>query len=484
MKEKLKELSRDTAIYGISTILSRFLSFILVPFYTQVFRPAEYGIITNVYAFIAFLNVVYLYGMDASYLKYASVKEDNHREIFSTPYLFVLITSIIFSSLFVIFRLPFNDLADIPSENISVSLYVLSILFFDALAVIPFAHLRLLRKAKKFALIKTINIAVNVSLNLILILVYNMGMEAVFISNLAASVLTLILLLPDILANLNLKVDSSILRRMLRFGIPYLPAGLASMIIQVIDRPILLKLTDESTVGIYQANHKLGVFMMLFVSMFQYAWQPFFLNTAKEENAKEIFSKVLTYFILAGSIILVILSLFIEDLIKVKIFGRSIIAEEYWGGLYIIPVILLAYLFNGIYVNFTAGIFIKEKTNMVPYITGAGALANIVINYFLIPSMGMLGSGFAILISYIVMAAGLFIVVSKHYPVNYEYGKIFRIALAVTIVAVLYYTITDLTIAYKFLLLLLFMALLMIFNIINRRELKGISTLILRRKPI
>lgn len=483
MKEKLKELTKDTAIYGISTILSRFLSFILVPFYTQVFVPAEYGIITNVYAFIAFLNVIYLYGMDSAYLKYASLKEEkNSREIFSTSYLFVLLTSLVFSSLFIIFRTSFNELADIPPANVSVSVYVLAILLLDALTVIPFAHLRLVRKAKKFAFIKTINILINVTLNLVLIIGYKMGMEGVFISNLAASFITLMLLVPDILSNLNINIDRSVLIKMLKFGIPYLPAGLASMIIQVMDRPILLKLTNESTVGVYQANHKLGIFMMLFVSMFQYAWQPFFLTTAKESNAKDIFSRVLTYFILAGAVILVGLSLFIDDLVKIEIFNRTIIERRYWGGLNVVPIILLAYLFNGIYVNLTAGIFIKEKTGMIPYITGAGALANIVVNYILIPPLGMLGSAFAILTSYIVMAAGLFVVVHKHYPISYDYGKILRIAFAVAAAGVIYYILPENSLIYELLIFIIFISLLLIMKIVRVNEIKSLSGM-LRRKP-
>ena len=162
---------------------------------------------------------------------------------------------------------------------------------------------------------------------------------------------------------------------MLKFGLPYLPAGFAVMLVQVIDVPILEKLTDLETVGIYKANYKLGIFMMLFVNMFQYAWQPFFLQNAKEPNAKEMFSKILTYFTLVGSIILVVLSLFINDFVQIKFAGFSIIGSEYWAGLQIVPIVLLAYLFNGMYTVFSAGIYIEEKSIYVPFITGTGALS-------------------------------------------------------------------------------------------------------------
>ena len=157
---------------------------------------------------------------------------------------------------------------------------------------------------------------------------------------------------------------------MIKFGFPFLPAGFAIMLVQVIDVPILEKLTDLETVGIYKANYKLGIFMMLFVNMFQFAWQPFFLQNAKEPNAKEMFSKVLTYFTLVGSVILVLLSLFITDIAKIKIAGFSLIGSQYWAGLNIVPIILLAYLINGMYSVFSAGIYIEEKSIYVPIITG------------------------------------------------------------------------------------------------------------------
>ncbi|HEX2868933.1 MAG TPA: polysaccharide biosynthesis C-terminal domain-containing protein [Ignavibacteriales bacterium] len=476
MREKFKELTKDTAVYGISTILSRFLTFILVPFYSHVLGKAENGIVGYIYAYIAFLNIIYLYGMDSAYLKYASLNKDekNKKSVFSTPYIFVTLTSVIISLLIIIFRPQVNQAMDIPPGSRDISYYFTFILLFDSLAVIPFAHLRLIRKAKKFALIKTVNILVNVALNIILIRAFRLGMIAVFISNLAASVITLLLLVPDILKNLEVRIDKGLLKKMLKFGLPYLPASLASMVIQVIDRPILLMMTNESTVGVYQINYKLGIFMMLFVSMFQYAWQPFFLHNAKEENAKEIFSKVLTYFVFAGSVVLVLLSLFIGDLIRLHILGFTLIGAAYWSGAVIIPVVLLGYLFNGIYVNFTAGIFIEEKTKYLPYITGLGALINVGVNYLLIPRFGIMGAASATLASYVVMAIALFLVSQKFYKIDYEYGKLLRIMLSVLIPALVYYLVPINTLIFKFGVLLLYIVLLFSLRIINKKEVKAL----------
>ena len=486
MREKFKELTKDTAVYGISTILSRFLTFILVPFYSHVLGKSENGIVGYIYAYIAFLNIIYLYGMDSAYLKYASLNKDekNKKSVFSTPIIFVLITSIVISLLIIIFRPQVNAAMDIPAERWDISYYFTFILFFDSLAVIPFAHLRLIRNARKFALIKTINIVVNVTLNIILIRSFKMGMMAVFISNLVASVITLLLLIPEILKNLEFRINGELLKRMLRFGLPYLPASLASMVIQVIDRPILLMLTDESTVGVYQINYKLGIFMMLFVSMFQYAWQPFFLHNAKEKNAKEIFSKVLTYFVLAGSVVLVLLSLFIENLIRVHFLGFTLIGAAYWSGANIIPIVLLGYLFNGIYVNFTAGIFIEEKTKYLPYITGLGAMVNVGVNFWLIPHLGITGAASATLASYVVMAIALFIVGQKFYKIDYDYQKLFRILLSVLIPALVYYAVPNNSLLFKFGILILYAVLLFLLKIVNKSEIKALKkTFLPQRRP-
>jgi O-antigen/teichoic acid export membrane protein len=479
MKEKFKELTKDTAVYGVSTILSRFLNFILVPFYSHYLAPSEYGIVTTVYAYIAFLTIVYLYGIDSAYLKYASKSENNDpKTIFSNSFNLIFISSLAVSALLFLLRVHVNNFMELPIEYSSVTIYSIIILFLDALTAVPFAYLRINRYARKFAALKTLNILINVTLNMILIIKYRMGIEAIFISNLAASVITFLFLVPVIIRNLKINLQREVLIKLLKFGIPYLPAGLASMVIQVIDRPILLQLTDESTVGVYQANYRLGIFMMLFVSMFQYAWQPFFLNNAKEENAKEIFSKVLTYFILAGSFVLVFLSLFISDIVKFQILGKTIINSRYWGGLNIVPIVLLGYLFNGIYYNFTAGIFIEEKTKYVPYITGLGALINIIVNYLMIPHWGMTGAAFATLASYIVMALVLYIISQKFYKIRYEFGKILRIFIVLTIVSVLYYTFAEGRFYLEILLFMIFLLLISLSGVINLREVKSLKTVL------
>ena len=475
MIEKIKELTKDTALYGISTIIGRFLGFILVPFYTNVFTPEEFGIQSYIYAFLAFANIVYIYGMDAAFMKYASVHEHDKKGVFSTGFLSVSITSTIFTLILLLSLSALASFADL-SAHTNILYYVIGILLLDTLTLIPFSELRLERKATKFAVIRILNIVINVSLNFILILGYDYGIEAIFISNFIASAFSLVALSPTIIAKLELKVDMQYLKKMLFFGLTYLPASIASMIVQMIDVPIIKALTDEATLGIYRANYKLGIFMMLFVSMFHYAWQPFFLTNAKEENAKNIFSKVLSLFLLFTSLIWILISLFIDDLAKLEILpGKSIIGVEYLSGTFIVPIVLLAFLFHGLYINFIAGIYLEEKTKFLPLITGIGALSNIISNFLLVPYIGILGGAISTLISYILMAAGIFIVSQKYYKINYDYVLIYKVLGTIGIISVIYYFFyytAEITYLIKFSLLLLYFVLMFSLGAVKLNEIR------------
>ena len=477
MFDKLKELTKDTAIYGISTMVGRFLNFILVPLYTNIFSPADYGIIQLIYAYMAILNIVFIYGLDSAFLKFAAFKNiGDEKDNFSTPYIAVFSTSLLISFLLIINSDIIGSLLRIPSDYHYLIYLAASILFIDANVVIPFLKLRLDRRAKIFSLFRVINITVNIILNIYLILILHWGIEAIIISNLIASAVSLMLVSFTIIKNFKLKFHSLLFKRMLNFGLPFLPAGLAIMLVQVIDVPILEKLTDLKTVGIYKANYKLGIFMMLFVNMFQFAWQPFFLQNAKEPNAKEMFSKVLTYFTLVGSVILVVLSLFITDLAQIKIAGFSLVGSQYWAGLQIVPIILLAYLINGMYSVFSAGIYIEEKSIYVPLLTGAGALVNVALNFLLIPTLNITGAALATLASYVVIASGYYFVTQKFYKVKYELKRIGHIFIAVLLVGILFYSlhsIGSLLFSYKIILLILF-TLYIYFVAVNRNEVNSI----------
>lgn len=485
MFEKIKELTKDTAIYGLSTIVGRFLGFLLVPFYTNVIDTTDFGIYSNIYAYLAFLNIVFIYGMDAAFMKYSSVAEGSgKKKTFSTAYIFVFFTTIALAAILYLLKRPFTELMEISGQYTKLYYYVIFILIFDTLALVPFANLRLERKAGKFTAVKLANIIINLTLNFVLVLKYHLGIEAIFVANLVASALTFIVLIPEILQKLALKIDKDLLKIMLKFAIPYLPASLAAMVVQVVDRPVVLAMTDPSTLGIYQANYKLGIFMMLFVSMFQYAWQPFFLNNAKEKNAKEIFSKILTLFLLVASMVWIVLTLFVEDFARFQFLpGHSIIGKEYLSGITIVPIVLLGYLFNGIYYNFQAGIYIEEKTKYFPYVTGAGAVINVVVNVLLIPVLGIMGAALATLASYLVMAGSLYMFSQKYYRIDYEYGKVIKILVLIFVTGIIYYYLyyqVGLNILMKLIMLILFISAIVLLRVIEKHEIVRFGKLLLR----
>jgi O-antigen/teichoic acid export membrane protein len=475
MLDKLKQLTKDTAVYGISTMVGRFLNFLLVPIYTNLFRPFEYGIQSQVYVFISILNVILLFGMDTAYMKYAvnAKNSDEDKNNFSTPYLTVMIVSFFICLLVIVFKKPIFSILEIPPAYYYLIFYTSLILFLDSLTIIPFVKLRIERKAKKFALFKVIGILLNITLNYVLIVRLRWGVEAIFISNLASSALTLILLTPSIFKSFKLIIDLPILRKLLKFGLPFLPAGLSSIMIQGIDRPILTQMTDLHTSGIYSANYKLGIFMMLFVSMFQYAWQPFFFQNAQEKNIKQVFSKILTYFTLAGSLILIFLSLFIDDIVKFHILGRTIMGPAFWSGLIIVPIILFGYLFNGMYYILSAGMFIEEKSSYVPIITGIGAAINVGVNFLLIPIWGIIGAALATLASYLIMAVMVYKITQRFYKINYEKVKVIKTLSLVLLAGSVYYYLMyvhHLLFTYKVLILVGFVGSLFLF-VLDKKEL-------------
>lgn len=486
MLDKIKRLGSDTAVYGISTIVGRFLNYLLTPFYTNVLLTGEYGIVAYIYALIAFINVIYNYGMESAFFKYYSSDEiGTKRQNFSVPFFAVVVTSAFFTGIIFLFSDQVRALLNIPAGLGSIIPMTAGILAFDAIAIIPFAALRMERRAKTFAFIKLSNIIITVAMNVVLLVVYRQGVTGIFISALTASVCTFLFLLPTIHRHLKLEFNGSLLRALLKFGLPSIPSGLAAAAIQVIDRPILRRLTDDSTVGIYQANYRLGIFMMLVVQMYDYAWRPFYFSTSREPDAKAIFSRVLTYLTLFMAGVFIIVSLFIDDIVKIRFFGHSFIHPSYWSGLGIVPVVLLGYLFLGIATHIQAGIFIEKKTYLMPPITIVAAVVNIVGNLLLIPIAGMIGAAWATFLAYFIMAIVLYVVVQRIYPMSYEFRRIGKIAAATAVIFACFYYIRPphMEFLYKSALCVIFILLMYAMRFFNPREIIIIRNLFKRVPP-
>ncbi len=491
MLDRIRRLGTETAIYGTSTILGRFLNFLLVPFYTNVLPPGEYGIVAYVFSIIAFINVLYSYGMESAYFKYSSTLEiGTARENFSTPFLSLFGSSAAFSLILIVLSGPVGNWLSIPEQFSPVVLLSAAILALDALVIIPFASLRMEHRAGFFATVKFLNIVINVGMNLLMLLVFRAGVTGVFISSLVASAATLLMLIPTILRHLTFRFSTGLWKSLLRFGLPYVPSGLSAMAMQVIDRPILRALTDDATVGIYQANYRLGIFMMLVVSMVDYAWRPFFFSTAREKDAPALFARVLTYLMLGMAAAGIVLTLFIDNLAMMKIMGRHLIGPGYWGGLGIVPVVLFGYVFLGAATILGAGIYIEKKTQYLPLVTFAGAAVNIAANFMLIPVSGMFGAAWATFLAYLTQAVVTLVVARKIYPVPYEWGRIARIAGATAVVLILYYTVpvrlyTDarwIHMAWKSALVVLFGGMMLVMRFFDRTEIEVVRRMMRKAK--
>lgn len=450
MLGELKRFGRETLIYGLSTVVGRLLNILLLPFYTHALVPAEYGLVATLFSYLAFLNVLYAYGMDFAYMRFGSASGATSEEAaqknktFSTAFLSLAATSLLFSLIIHTAAVPLSAAAAIPPGLEKLIQYAAWILAFDALSLVPFAELRLSHKASAYALIKVANIFINLALNYVFLIKMHMGVSGVFLASLAASCATFTMLTPVIAGKLSFPMEKTLYRSLLNFGLPLIPAGLASMMVQVIDRPILRALTDDATVGVYQANYRLGFFMMMVVNMFDAAWRPFFLQKASAPNGKEILARVLTYFLFGACVVVLGLSLFIGDLVALPLLnGKPLIHPDYWPGLGIVPIVLLAYLFNGAYVNFLAPVTLAKRSELVAYATGAGALVNVALNFLLIPIWGILGAALATLAAYAAMAGVLHQMGRAVYPIDYEYRRLAHIGICFGVLSIAAYFLSG-----------------------------------------
>lgn len=427
MLKDLRILGKETAVYGLSTVIARLINFLLLPFYTHYLSPGEYGAVTTAYSYIAFLNILFLLGLDQAYLRFAAGAEDARAEsVFSTTFLALAAWGLALAGVVALWARPLAAAGGITVDGLAVTRCSAAILLLDTLAAPAFAELRLRHRAWAFAGIKSFNIVVSVALNLAFVGGLHLGVRGVFLAGVAASAATLALLAPVVVSRLKPRFDRVLAKAMMRFGFPLIPAGLGAMVVQVADRPILLKLTDSGIVGIYQANYRLGIFMMLFVTTFDQAFRPFYFERADDPATPALLARVLTLFLSAASWLALALSLFIPDLVHFEVAGRAIIHPAYWEGLGVVPVVLFAYVFHGAYINFLAPVTIAKQTESVAAVTALGALVNVMANLVLIPRMGMMGAAWATLAAYAAMAAQMKWFAGHSMSVPYEWGRIVR----------------------------------------------------------
>lgn len=437
--QKLRELFSDTLVYGISNVVARFINYLLVPFYTDVFSPARYGIVGLIYAAITFLNVIFTFGMESAYLRYAENRKEA-ANIFKTIQLSLLGFATVLSLLLWLLMPWLLPLFNLGQETSGIFLMMIGIIWFDTLAIVPLAELRLVRKTIPFAALKLLHVFINIGLNFYLILGLDFGIEAVFIANLAASMIITILVWIFTSNLLSGTWNSNWMKKTFQFGWPFVPAGIGFAVNEVLDRFFLNSMdpataeqlygmgtTPEDIVGIYNACYKLAVFMLLLVQMYRMAWQPFFMRHAKDEESPKMFGQAFIWYNAFSAILFLIVALFKEQIVAIRIpvLDATLIGSDYWLGLEIVPYLLLAYWFHGWYINFSSGVFIKEKTRVLYKITLMGAFITIIFNLALIPYFGMIGSATATLLSYGAMALTLGVYSKKVMHVPYRLPESF-----------------------------------------------------------
>lgn len=446
MKNPIKQLFGQTAVYGLGIVLPRLLNYLLLtPFYTRVFERAEYGVITELYAYVVFLLVILTYGMETGFFRYASSSGQKNR-VYST-----VLGSLFFSSLlFIVLALfsagPISNLLGYEQHPEYIK-WLAVIVGIDAFTSIPFARIRLRNKAMKYALIRIGEVSINIGLNLFFLyycprhtdselvsVLYNenIGVGYVLISNLIASSVKLILLVPDILAARPSAFDYRLFKKILKYSYPLLIAGLAGTVNEALDRILLKHLipmeqNPMEQLGIYGANYKLAVLMTLFVQMFKYAAEPFFFSKSEEKNAKNLYADVMLFFVLAGLFIFLLVNLYLDYFIL-------FIGSDFREGVQIVPVILMANLIMGVFFNLSIWYKLTNLTRYGAVLVLLGALITIVVNTLFIPLYGYLASAWAHLFCYTTMVIVSYLWSRKHYAVPYRVGRILAyIGLAIAV---------------------------------------------------
>jgi O-antigen/teichoic acid export membrane protein len=322
MREKLRSLASDTAVYGASTIIQRFLTFLLTPLYTNYLTMSELGVVSNVYALIAFVNILYAFGFESAFMRFYRGDNNEKALVFTQSFVPVVGIAACMSGILYVLRAHTAPFAGIgPDAPSSLFALVLLIPFLDAVSIIPFAQLRMERKARRFATYKVLSVVVNIALNVILVVGMALGSRGVFIAGACSSLVSVILVAPHIARGL--RRGASRLRELAAFGIPTIPSGFASMLLQVADRPILTAMTTPLIVGLYNANYRLAIPMMLCVSVFEYAWKPFYLQHAEDDDAPVLFGRIFTYFTLMSALVFLLISLFASVVVQLPFPGGA-----------------------------------------------------------------------------------------------------------------------------------------------------------------
>lgn len=433
----LKTLFKQTFIYGLATVLPRMLSFILVPLYTTkgvLSSVAEYGEVSVIFSYFVLFNVVLAYGLETAFFRFFN-KDDNKDAVIGTSAISIIVSSSVFFILALIFQ---NEIANSIDINVKYINLVVWILLFDALVIIPFAWLRATQRPMRYAILKIVNVIINIGLNLFFLLalkklainnslfdsIYkpNFEISYIFIANLIASAITLLLMMP-FYAKMTYVFNAKLWKSMMKYALPVLIAGIAFSINETFDRILLKALLPPNVastdIGMYSACYKISLFMTLFATAYRLGIEPFFFSHAKSENPQKNYAKILEFFVALGSIILLFVVVF-ADVLKPFI----VRSEAYWEAMWVVPIILIANFCLGIYHNLSVWYKITDKTKFGAYISIIGAFVTLGINFMFIKAYSYKASAIATLVAYTIMMVLSYYFGRKYYPIPYNLKKI------------------------------------------------------------
>lgn len=425
----IKNLGKQTLIYGLGHIMARLVTFLLLPLYTHTFTQEEYGAISLAYAFMGFAIILYRYGMDTALMKFSIQSNGvDQKQYTSVIIITQFITSIIFSLILYLLR---YDIAEfvlgINRPDWMLSLII--ILFLDAFWNLPMLILRSEEKAITFISFSLVNVTITMALNIYFVVHLNDGVDGVLKANIIASGLVSLLSLPIIFRITKIKFfKKKILLKVLYFSLPFLPAGIFTMIMELSDRYIIEWLLGTAEVGLYSAGKKMGMLGLTAVMGFNMGWTPFFLKRGKNKNAKKEFKIITTIFLGVMGYVCFLVSLWISELMQFSVFGSTLIGVEFWDCEPIVSLILLGYFFFGTYVIQLPGVYIKEITGWIPLFRIIGASVLVLSSIIIIPIFGIYGAAIAVVIAFFSMSLSIYLKVQTVYSVSYNWkGIIFPI---------------------------------------------------------
>lgn len=435
----MASLFRQTAVYGFATVFPRALSFLLLPLYTSVFVDSSgYGEYVLIYSWIAIFNILFSYGMETAFFRFFHKKTNAENTIFTA--LFSLLGSSIALGLLGYVLSP--QLADFTGIRTGFLRYVVAILVLDALVVIPFALLRAKEKAMKYATIKSLSVAVNFGFNLFFLLILGaeqngQAITYIFLANIIASAFTLLIFTKTYFGQKG-KFEFEIWQSMLKYALPVMFAGIAFTINEVLDKILINQMLSSKDAGIYAACYKLTVFMTLFATAFRMGVEPFFFKQAKEENRNQTYALITRFFVAFGVILFLTVVVFIDPLARL-----FIAKEQYLEGLSIVPIVLYAALFLGIYHSLSVWYKIIDKPIIGTYISWGGAFITLFINILFIPRWGYYAGAIATFSAYFFMAVFSYLLSKKLNPIPYDLKSILIYLVLALILAYVVYIPFD-----------------------------------------